>query len=64
MKKRIVTLLLTLLTVLTLLPTAAMATESTGVGTVSYTHLKDWNEYLQQRSWQKERGDACQGESR
>lgn len=25
---------------------------------------KDWNEYLQQRSWQKERGDACQGESR
>ena len=25
---------------------------------------KDWDEYLQQRSWQKERGDACQGESR
>lgn len=25
---------------------------------------KDWNEYLQQRSQQKERRDACQGESR
>ena len=31
MKRRIVTLLLTLLTILSLLPTAAMAAESTGV---------------------------------
>ena len=38
MKKRIVTLLLTLLTVLTLLPTAAMATESTGVGITPVTN--------------------------
>lgn len=40
MKKRIVTLLLTLLTVLSLLPTVAMAAESTGVG---ITPVKDPN---------------------
>ena len=37
MKKRIVTLLLTLLTVLSLLPTVAMAAESTGVGITPVT---------------------------
>ena len=46
MKKRIVTLLLTLLTVLTLLPTAAMATESTGVGITPVTNPDLWTTRL------------------
>ena len=46
MKKRIVTLLLTLLTVLTLLPTAAMAAESTGVGITPVTNPDLWTTRL------------------
>ena len=46
MKKRIVTLLLTLLTVLTLLPTAAMAAESTGVGITPVTDPNLWTTRL------------------
>lgn len=46
MKKRIVTLLLTLLTVLTLLPTAAMAAESTGVGITPVSNPDLWTTRL------------------
>lgn len=46
MKKRIVTLLLTLLTVLMLLPTAAMAAESTGVGITPVTNPDLWTTRL------------------
>ena len=46
MKKRIVTLLLTLLTVLSLLPTVAMATESTGVGITPVTDPNLWTTRL------------------
>ena len=46
MKKRIVTLLLTLLTVLTLLPTVAMAAESTGVGITPVTDPNLWTTRL------------------
>lgn len=46
MKKRIVKLLLTLLTVLTLLPTAAMAAESTGVGITPVTDPNLWTTRL------------------
>ena len=42
MKKRIVSLLLTLLTVLSLLPTAALAAESTGVGITPVTDPNLW----------------------
>ena len=46
MKKRIVTLLLTLLTVLSLLPTVAMAAESTGVGITPVTDPNLWTTRL------------------
>ena len=46
MKKRIVTLLLTLLTVLSLLPTVAMAAESTGVGITPGTDPNLWTTRL------------------
>ena len=46
MKKRIVTLLLTLLTILSLLPTAAMAAESTGVGITPVTDPNLWTTRL------------------
>ena len=46
MKKRIVTLLLTLLTVLSLLPTVAMAAESTGVGITPVTAPNLWTTRL------------------
>ena len=46
MKKRIVTLLLTLLTVLSLLPTVAMAAESTGVGISPVTDPNLWTTRL------------------
>ena len=46
MKKRIVSLLLTLLTVLSLLPTAAIAAESTGVGITPVTDPKLWTTRL------------------
>ena len=46
MKKRIVTLLLTLLTILSLLPTAAMAAESTGVGITPVTDPNLWTSRL------------------
>lgn len=46
MKKRIVTLLLTLLTVLSLLPTVAMAAESTGVGITPVTGPNLWTTRL------------------
>ena len=46
MKKRIVSLLLTLLTVLSLLPTAAMAAESTGVGITPVTDPNLWTTRL------------------
>ena len=46
MKKRIVSLLLTLLTVLSLLPTAAFAAESTGVGITPVTNSKLWSTRL------------------
>ena len=46
MKKRIVTLLLTLLTILSLLPTAAMAAESTGVGITPVTNPDLWTTRL------------------
>ena len=38
MKKRLISLLLTLLTILSLLPTVAMAAESTGVGITPVTN--------------------------
>ena len=46
MKKRIITLLLTLLTVLSLLPTVAMAAESTGVGITPVTDPNLWTTRL------------------
>ncbi len=46
MKKRIVSLLLTLLTILSLLPTAAMAAESTGVGITPVTDPNLWTTRL------------------
>lgn len=46
MKKRIVTLLLTLLTILSLLPTAVMAAESTGVGITPVTDPNLWTTRL------------------
>ena len=46
MKKRIVSLLLTLLTVLSLLPTAAIAAESTGVGITPVTDPNLWTTRL------------------
>ena len=46
MKKRIITLLLTLLTILSLLPTAAMAAESTGVGITPVTDPNLWTTRL------------------
>ena len=46
MKKRIVSLLLTLLTVLSLLPTAAFAAESTGVGITPVTDPNLWTTRL------------------
>ena len=46
MKKRIVTLLLTLLTLLSLLPTVAMAAESTGVGITPVTDPNLWTTRL------------------
>ena len=46
MKRRIVTLLLTLLTILSLLPTAAMAAESTGVGITPVTNPDLWTTRL------------------
>ena len=46
MKKRIITLLLTLLTILSLLPTAAMAAESTGVGITPVTNPDLWTTRL------------------
>ena len=46
MKKRIVTLLLTLLTILSLLPTAALAAESTGVGITPVTNPNLWTTRL------------------
>ena len=46
MKKSIVTLLLTLLTILSLLPTAAMAAESTGVGITPVTDPNLWTSRL------------------
>ena len=46
MKKRIVSLLLTLLTILSLLPTAVMAAESTGVGITPVTNPDLWTTRL------------------
>ena len=46
MKKRIVSLLLTLLTILSLLPTAVMAAESTGVGITPVTDPNLWTTRL------------------
>ena len=46
MKKRIVSLFLTLLTILSLLPTAAMAAESTGVGITPVTDPNLWTTRL------------------
>ena len=46
MKKRIVSLLLTLLTILSLLPTAVMAAESTGVGIIPVTDPNLWTTRL------------------
>ena len=46
MKKRIVSLLLTLLTILSLLPSAAMAAESTGVGITPVTDPNLWTTRL------------------
>ena len=46
MKKRIVSLLLTLLTILSLLPTAVMAAESTGVGITPVTDPNPWTTRL------------------
>lgn len=46
MKKRIVSLLLTLLTILALLPTAVMAAESTGVGITPVTDPNLWTTRL------------------
>ena len=46
MKKRIITLLLTLLTILSLLPTASMAAESTGVGITPVTDPNLWTTRL------------------
>lgn len=46
MKRRIVTLLLTLLTILSLLPTAAMAAESSGVGITPVTNPDLWTTRL------------------
>ena len=51
MKKRIVTLLLTLLTVLSLLPTVAMAAESTGVGITPVTDPNLWTTRLNSQGY-------------